>query len=348
MSEFLGSRREVRLRAGQALASAAVAAETGSARRRGRAFGVDLEADFAIDGLAAICAAGVPAPTRLVSSASADLEAGRWRRGAGRLVERRFPDGRLALTVDHSDRKGYLLWYARAGRYLVSPDGRRVQCRLPAVGVGRWQRYLAAQVLPLVAALRGLAVIHASAVCLEGRTVAFVASSGAGKTSLAARLVLAGASFVTDDVLALEPADGRVVAHPGPAFATIDAEDRELLRKRGRTHVGTVIRRSDKVHVAMESAAKAAPLDSIYFLARTARGRRAKIEPLSPPDPRLLLASAFLPHLVATARLPSQLLAAAALSHSVTAYRVLVPDAVGAGDLAETVGEHATATGGVS
>ncbi len=51
---------------------------------------------------------------------------------------------------------------------------------------------------------RGLAVLHASAVEIDGRAVAFVADSGGGKSTMATLMCAAGARLITDDVLRID------------------------------------------------------------------------------------------------------------------------------------------------
>jgi hypothetical protein len=53
---------------------------------------------------------------------------------------------------------------------------------------------------------RLLGILHASAVAMGGRCVAFPGTKGSGKSTLAAALVAAGAEFVTDDYAPLEQA----------------------------------------------------------------------------------------------------------------------------------------------
>ncbi len=62
---------------------------------------------------------------------------------------------------------------------------------------------------------RGIVALHASAVALDGAAVAFLAPSGAGKSSLAAALVATGGELVTDDVLAVDERGGRPHARAG-------------------------------------------------------------------------------------------------------------------------------------
>jgi hypothetical protein len=62
---------------------------------------------------------------------------------------------------------------------------------------------------------RGIVALHASAVALDGAAVAFLAPSGAGKSSLAAALVAAGGVLLTDDLLALDHRGGRPHARAG-------------------------------------------------------------------------------------------------------------------------------------
>lgn len=58
--------------------------------------------------------------------------------------------------------------------------------------------------LAFLLGLMGRATLHASAVRLRGRVVAFVGASGAGKTTLAQLLCERGAELVTDDALRID------------------------------------------------------------------------------------------------------------------------------------------------
>jgi hypothetical protein len=67
--------------------------------------------------------------------------------------------------------------------------------------------FLAGNVMALLLTLRGLEVLHGSAVAMGGSAVAFVGHSNAGKSTLAGEACAAGASLVADDVLAVEIGD---------------------------------------------------------------------------------------------------------------------------------------------
>lgn len=60
---------------------------------------------------------------------------------------------------------------------------------------------LSGTALSTVLTLKGLCVIHASAVALEGRQLAFIGPSGQGKSTLAAALCARGAALISDDAL---------------------------------------------------------------------------------------------------------------------------------------------------
>lgn len=66
---------------------------------------------------------------------------------------------------------------------------------------------LGGTVLSYLLILREQPVLHASAVEVDGGAVAFVGSSGMGKTTLATLLCQAGGKLITDDVLRLEQLD---------------------------------------------------------------------------------------------------------------------------------------------
>lgn len=75
--------------------------------------------------------------------------------------------------------------------------------------------FLLEPVLAFVLRRRGSLVLHASAVEIAGRAVAFCGSTGAGKSSAAAACIAAGAALLTDDVLTLTLASGLWVAQRG-------------------------------------------------------------------------------------------------------------------------------------
>lgn len=62
--------------------------------------------------------------------------------------------------------------------------------------------------------LSGIAALHASAVELGGRAVAFLAASGSGKTGLALSLLERGARLLSDDILALDALGDAFSARP--------------------------------------------------------------------------------------------------------------------------------------
>ena len=66
----------------------------------------------------------------------------------------------------------------------------------------------AGAVLAVHLKLRGELVLHASAVRLDGRSIAIVGASGMGKSTLAALLCTNGADLVTDDVLRVDIGNG--------------------------------------------------------------------------------------------------------------------------------------------
>jgi hypothetical protein len=64
---------------------------------------------------------------------------------------------------------------------------------------------------------RGTLALHASAVAIDGRAVAFVGPKGAGKSTLAAALSARGHTLLTDDVVALDlPDDAPPMVRRGP------------------------------------------------------------------------------------------------------------------------------------
>lgn len=90
-------------------------------------------------------------------------------------------------------------------------DGQRVDY-LPGAGWrGAMPHAFYATVVAHLLAWRGLIPMHACAVAVDGRAVLIAGSAGAGKSSLAAGMVAAGALMLSDDLSAVrfDPGEGR-------------------------------------------------------------------------------------------------------------------------------------------
>ncbi|MPZ79821.1 MAG: hypothetical protein GEV28_05240 [Actinophytocola sp.] len=76
--------------------------------------------------------------------------------------------------------------------------------------------------------LRHELVLHASAVQVDGRALAFVGSSGMGKSTLAAALCDLGCGLVSDDLLRVDVAPGGMIAYPGGTENRLRPSARDL------------------------------------------------------------------------------------------------------------------------
>jgi hypothetical protein len=265
-----------------------------------------------------------------------------WQRAHPRTVlERRLADGRVGLRVQQDAHAGFRVWAPRHGSYLVSPDGRQVAAAPPPGPAWRWERLVVAQVLPLAAVLRGMEVLHASAVALGTVAVAFLGASGAGKTTIAGRLVSRGAALVTDDVLALDTASTGVRAHRGAAIARMDPRELRAIPPDERAALGPVEARDEKWHLRPAPGPARLPLGITYQLVREARTGGVAIDRVRPYEPDVLLGHAFLPYMTAPERLRRQLDVLAAVAAGVPLFRVRIGADAPPGAVADAVLPHA-------
>ena len=101
---------------------------------------------------------------------------------------------------------GYTLRFHRICEFWIDDQRRSIRVDLdPSAAPGIAQLMLAGNVVALLLMLAGECVLHASAVEVGGSALAFVGSSGMGKSTLAALFCASGACLVTDDLLRLEP-----------------------------------------------------------------------------------------------------------------------------------------------
>jgi hypothetical protein len=102
---------------------------------------------------------------------------------------------------------GRALVHADTGHFHIAEGGRAIEW-YPAAGapVELARLDLIGRVLATALQLMGAVCLHASAVDVGGRAIAFLAPKGYGKTTTAVALTYAGARLITDDTLAVFPA----------------------------------------------------------------------------------------------------------------------------------------------
>ena len=309
---------------------------------RSRAFGVELELCFRVHSLVELTPSKRPADCVLRLAADTEIDAD-WPAEEAQLrgltVE---DDGVTTFQIHEHATAGYLLASSILGRYRVLCDGTRVMCSPPKGPDWHWQRLLIGQVLPLLAVLHGLEVLHASAVAIDGMAIAFEGRPGAGKSTLAIHLAMDGATLLADDVVALRVSRGRLMAEPGAALVNIRHEQVALLGGGEIDALGTVLGASDKLHLKVSRLASVLPLEALYLLEPGAAAETT-IVLVERPDPRVLLGSTFVPYVTSAARMMAQLEIAALLAQTVPVFRIGIGRSEGPANLADRVRRHALA-----
>lgn len=142
---------------------------------------------------------------------SPDLDV-RW--GEDCAIPDQLPAGRVLATLSLADGRGYThmdtgtgyaLCFHQTCEFRTDYHRRLIRVHLaPNVEPGIVPLLLVGNVVAALLTLSGECVLHASAVEIDGVALAFVGSSGMGKSTLAALLCASGARLITDDVLRLE------------------------------------------------------------------------------------------------------------------------------------------------
>jgi hypothetical protein len=289
---------------------------------RSHAFGMDLEADFAMPGLGSSGPAGNGRSLSMRVGSVDDIEH-KFPEDADRISEVRFPDGRVAYSVDAAGDLGYVAYGCGFAHAHVSVTGREVIVAPLDEREWKWQRYLIGQVLPLAAVLQGLEVFHASVLGVDGKAVAVVAHSGVGKTTTALQLALRGLDFMSDDVLVLEPDASGVRAHPAIGLANVRRGSDELLLELEQANLATPLGEDEhEARVLIPRADDARPLAALFVLERYEKPRELHVEHLKPVDPRILLAASFNFSIRTPERLVRQLDVCSRLDRCASVFRV--------------------------
>ncbi len=145
--------------------------------------------------------------------------------------------------------------------------------------------YLLGPVFGFVLRMRGVICLHASAVAVDGRAIAFVGVPGAGKSTTAAAMVKRGHALLADDIVALtESADGFLAV---PAYPMLGLWPEAVEALYGTANAAPASSENDeKRRVSLSSgqfASQALPLGAIFILEeRRAEPVLPRIEKIAP------------------------------------------------------------------
>jgi hypothetical protein len=263
-----------------------------------RAFGLAIESDFALPGVAA-APMPQPGPRVTIRMAAADEIQERWSGACGP------PDWGTILgdgiPIQHElGFAGDQRFIYGTDTFLIAADARTVLCSVERTDDVRWQRQLLDTILFSVSFAHGFELLHASAVEVDGGVVAFVAPSGGGKSSAVVELCRRGYRLFCDDVLTIERRGAQLWGHPGPAVMNVPSSA-GLPACLGASLIAS-FPDEDEVWVALERAATAPlPLRSVYVLDRFA-GAPLVSELTAPTVLDLLPHAISLPHAPTRAR----------------------------------------------
>jgi hypothetical protein len=132
--------------------------------------------------------------------------------------------------IVHELPAGFALRYADGCTFQVARDGRELWAQWPShYTVLDVEPYLLGPVIGFALRLRGTLCLHASAVVVDGRAVALLGPSQAGKSTTAAAFGAAGYPVLADDLVALREVDGTPMAYPGAGSLRLWEEGERMM-----------------------------------------------------------------------------------------------------------------------
>lgn len=134
---------------------------------------------------------------------------------------------------------GYTLSFHQYCEFWISYNLRLVNVYLfPGVNPDIALLFLVGSVISCILTLAGECVLHASAVEIGGRALAFVGGMGMSKSTLAAIFCAMGAQFITDDLLRLKPDGKTFYCFPGTGGIRLRKDASALAEKFPETSHG--------------------------------------------------------------------------------------------------------------
>jgi hypothetical protein len=168
------------------------------------------------------------------------------------------------------------------GRYRIEAGNRIIVDAEPGVPKRNVRLFLMGSAFGVLLHQRGLLPLHANAIEIDGRAVAFMGPSGAGKSTLAALFGKRGFRVITDDVCVIGfDGEGQPHAAPGLPRLRLWLEALEVMGRDTeglkRSYVSEDLEKFDLPIDAASAARSHTPLAAIYLLDR---GDEFSIAPL--------------------------------------------------------------------
>ena len=135
-------------------------------------------------------------------------------------IELASPEAAESDTNDYlfsrRDDGSFAMFVPDAGTFIVASEMRIRIVPLPTADTALLRLFTVGSAMGMVLHLRGLLVLHASAVLLDGKATLFVGDSGSGKSTIAAQFAKAGHPVLADDVMPIFiHATGHAFVRPG-------------------------------------------------------------------------------------------------------------------------------------
>jgi hypothetical protein len=217
------------------------------------------------------------------------------------------------------------------GTFDLDTERKGVTCHLfPGFSKGEVEEILRGPVCAFFLLETGFEPLHASAIALEGRCIAFAGHPGAGKSSLVAWMARHGAQFMCDDILPLRERQGAVWGHPGLAQIRLEPPAAQELGWRcGAPGANSSGGLQDKAKFRVATARRPCPLAGIYLLERRMKeaARGVETRRLDPREAfRALLKATRNDSLETPGRLRRQMRLFAKLARTVPVSRLRYPN----------------------
>ena len=170
------------------------------------------------------------------------------------------------------------LYWQKLGTFLIRSGKEIIIDPVPGVNEKDLHPALLGACMAVALHQKGYLILHASAVRVNGKAIAFIGNKGWGKSTIASAFIARGHQFITDDVLAISLNDNTAMVYPSfpqlklcPDAIVAMGEDPETLPR----VMPQISKRQYKLSQDFDS--NPVPLQSIYLLGKAAELKITKI-----------------------------------------------------------------------
>ncbi|MEL6928574.1 MAG: hypothetical protein AAFO95_08060 [Cyanobacteria bacterium J06600_6] len=246
----------------------------------------------------------------------------------------------IQLTIKITHSKSYV-FDRLVGTFYIEDGNKVVVVPAPNASIEQVRIYIVGTIMAIILYQRGLLVMHASSVVIDGKAVIFVGRSGGGKSAIAAALNQKGYPLVSDDAVPVDLTSAIPLVYPGFGQYKLSEATAEVLGHQSNALLNRDVENRGFIN-CQKFSTQSLPISQVYILEKDSP---QEIVPIRPREVITQLLCYLIPTIWGMSQTPAQFFQCSKIAQTTPFYTLHRGDDISAlPQLADLVENHVRVT----